>query len=380
MQATSHAARTADLCLVGGGLVGLAVGLGLQRNGLKVTILDEGDIALRASRGNFGLVWVQGKGDTLPDYASITRHSARLWPQLAQRLQEGTGIDIELQQRGGLYLCLSEQELSARETLLLQMQQQVGDDYPFQRLDLKQVREFIPQAGPEVAGATWCPEDGHLNPLRLLRALTELFVRQGGQIQNSGRVSRITPLTRGFRLATPQGDWHCDKVVLSAGLGNRELAPQVGLSAPLIPNRGQVLITERVQPFLHYPTGHVRQTGEGTVQIGDSKEDVGFDSGTTTEVMAQIAARATRMFPLLRDLRMVRAWGALRIMTADGYPIYQASTQHPGAYLVTCHSGVTLGALHEGPVADWIATGDLNTNTNSYRFPLEAFHARRFEI
>jgi glycine/D-amino acid oxidase-like deaminating enzyme len=372
-QAITAAARTADLCLIGGGLVGLAVGLGLQRNGLKVTILDEGDVALRASRGNFGLVWVQGKGDTLPEYAQVTRLSARLWSQLAAKLQDDTGIDIELQQRGGLYLSLNEQEVAQREAMLTRMQQVAGGDYPFQRLDLKQVREFIPDAGPQVAGATWCPEDGHLNPLKLLRAMTEAFLKAGGRIANSGRVSAITPLKPGFRLTTPQGDWHCDKVVLSAGLGNRELAPQVGLLAPLVPNRGQVLIAERVRPFLHYPTGHVRQTDEGTVQIGDSKEDVGFDSGTTTEVMAQIANRATRMFPLLRDVRMVRAWGALRVMTPDGYPIYQASTQHPGAYLVTCHSGVTLGALHEGPIADWIAT-------DTTELPLEAFHAQRFTL
>lgn len=372
-QAIIPDARTADVCLIGGGLVGLAVGLGLQRNGLKVTIFDEGDVALRASRGNFGLVWVQGKGDTLPEYARVTRLSARLWPDFAARLQERTGIDIGLQQRGGLYLSLSGQELAEREAMLTRMRQAAGGDYPFERLDLKQLREFIPEAGPEVVGATWCPEDGHLNPLRLLRAMTRAFLEGGGRLVNRGPVRTLVPLQPGFRLVTPDGDWHCARVVLSAGLGNRDLAPQVGLSAPVIPNRGQVLIAERMRPFLRYPTGHVRQTDEGTVQIGDSKEDVGFDCGTTIGMMAQIARRATRMFPLLRNVRLVRAWGALRVMTPDGYPIYQASETHPGASLVTCHSGVTLGALHEGPIADWIARGQTE-------LPLEVFNARRFEL
>lgn len=373
MQAVPNNARTADVCLLGGGLVGLAVGLGLQRHGLRVAIIDEGDVALRASRGNFGLVWVQGKGDTLPEYAQFSRLSARLWSALAARLADATGIDVELQQRGGLYLSLTEQEVDAREAMLKRMRDAAGGDYPFERLDLQQVREFLPDAGPEVAGATWCPEDGHLNPLHLMRALTELFLKQGGLLDNGGRVRKIAPQTPGFRIITPTSTWHCAKVVLSAGLGNRDLAPMVGLRAPVFPNRGQVLIAERVRPFLHYPTGHVRQTGEGTVQIGDSKEDVGFDNGTTTEVMAQIAQRATRMFPLLRGLRMVRAWGALRVMTPDGYPVYDASSAHPGAYLVTCHSGVTLGALHEGPIADWIATDQTD-------LPVEVFNAQRFAV
>lgn len=372
-QATTYRSQTADVCLVGGGLVGVAVALGLQRNGLNVTLLDEGDVAVRASRGNFGLVWVQGKGDSLPEYASVTRQSARLWPGLARQLMENTGIDVQLQQRGGLYLCLSEQELKARGEMLASMRDAAGGDYPFEVLDLHQVRERIPEAGDAVVGATWCPEDGHVNPLLLLRALTERFKALGGVIDNAGRVEQIEPQASGFRIHAPRGIWSCAKVVLAAGLGNRQLAPQVGLDAPLTPNRGQVLVAERVRPFLNYPTGHVRQTGEGTVQIGDSKEDVGFDSGTTTDVMAQIAHRAIRLFPLLRDVKLVRAWGALRVMTPDGYPIYQASARCPGAYLVTCHSGVTLAGFHEGPLADWIAS-DATT------LPLEVFHAERFAL
>ncbi len=362
-----------DICVLGGGIVGLAIALGLLRNGHQVTLLDEGDIALRASRGNFGLVWVQGKGDTLPEYAAISRQSAKLWGTLAERLQASTGIDIQLQQRGGLYVCLHEDELKKRQTMLMTMQKAASGDYPFKTLDLAEVREFFPQIGPEVAGATWCPEDGHLNPLLYLRAMTEAFSQQGGILVTGNRVDKIIPQSIGFKVETKIHTVHCDKVVLTAGLGNRDLAPMVGLSAPVVPNRGQVLISERLDPFIHYPTGHVRQTAEGTVQIGDSKEDVGFDSGTTLDVMAKIAARARKMFPILDKARLVRAWGALRVMTPDGYPIYEQSTQYPGAYLVTCHSGVTLGALHEGPLADWISSGQT-------QLPLEVFHAKRFEL
>lgn len=365
--------NSTDICVLGGGIVGLAIAIGLLRNGHQVVILDEGDIALRASRGNFGLVWVQGKGDTLPKYASISRMSAKLWKPLADRLFESTGMDIQLQQCGGLYICLSEKELQARHQMLLQLQRDAMGDYPFKVLNLTEAREFIPALGPEVAGATWCPEDGHLNPLLMMRAMTETFTNAGGKIRHSGKAQKITPLTQGFNVSTETESWFCNKVVLSAGLGNKELAPMVGLYAPLTPNRGQVLISERMTPFLNYPTGHVRQTGEGTIQLGDSKEDVGFDTGTSIDVMAQIAARARKMFPLLNNVRLVRAWGALRVMTPDGYPIYEQSSQHPGAYLVTCHSGVTLGAFHEGPIANWISQNNSNVS-------LEEFHAKRFRL
>ena len=365
--------RQTDACVIGGGLVGLAIALGLMRNGLKVAVLDEGDVALRASRGNFGLVWVQGKGDTCPEYAQLSRLSARLWGDFARQLQSSTGIDVQLSQRGGLFVCLEEAELERRQRLLAGMREQAGGDYPFEVLEHAQLKALVPEIGPRVAGATLGPEDGHLNPLLLLRALVEAFVGQGGQLISNAAISAIRRQDGGFEVLAGQETWHSHKLVLAAGLGNRTLAPQVGLSAPLQPNRGQVLITERVQPFLHYPTGHVRQTGDGTLQLGDSKEDVGFDCGTTTEVMAQIAQRATRMFPLLEQVRMVRAWGALRVMTPDGYPIYAESSTCPGAFLVTCHSGVTLGAVHAGPIADWIAG-------KPQAFSLEVFSAARFDV
>lgn len=364
-----------DVAVIGGGLVGLCIALGIQRQGQQVTVYDEGDIALRASRGNFGLVWVQGKGDNLPAYAQITRLSAKLWADLSEDLTRHTGIDIQLQQRGGLFVCLSESELKNRQQMLEKMAAEHPQGYPFEVLDLQQLREMVPEIGPEVAGATWGPEDGHVNPLYLMRALVSRFESLGGKLVNAGQVSNIIPQQRQFLLQTEQGDFSCNKVVLAAGLGNKNLGPMVGIDAPVFPNRGQVLIAERVRPFLNYPTGHVRQTVEGTVQCGDSKEDVGFDTGTTTEVLSQIAHRATTMFPLLKEVNLIRSWGALRIMTPDGNPVYQQSEQYPGAYLVTCHSGVTLAAAHAGPIADWIATGSTDPAID-----LEKFHGRRFQL
>ena len=80
--------RRFDAIVIGGGLVGTAIAYGLGRDGLKVALIDEGDVAYRASRGNFGLVWVQSKGLGAPHYQRWTRASAAEWPSLAAALQE----------------------------------------------------------------------------------------------------------------------------------------------------------------------------------------------------------------------------------------------------------------------------------------------------
>jgi sulfane dehydrogenase subunit SoxC len=82
-----------DVVVIGGGLVGAAIAYGLAGASRRVAMLDEGDRALRAARGNFGLIWVQGKGIDFPAYAAWTQVSARRWTELAARLLEETGID-----------------------------------------------------------------------------------------------------------------------------------------------------------------------------------------------------------------------------------------------------------------------------------------------
>src|SRR6185312_12349692 len=119
--------RTFDAIVIGGGLVGTAIAYGLGRAGLAVALLDEGDVAYRASRGNFGLVWVQSKGRGAPHYQRWTRASAAEWPSLAAALEERTGVAIGLEQNGGLQLCLGEEEVAQRHALMEQMRREAGN-------------------------------------------------------------------------------------------------------------------------------------------------------------------------------------------------------------------------------------------------------------
>ena len=107
--------------------------------------------------------------------------------------------------------------------------------------------------------------------------------------------------------------------------------------------------------------------------LGDTHEDVGLDEGTSSAAIKAIAQRAVTCFPFLESVRLVRAWGALRVMTPDGAPIYDASERHPGAFLAACHSGVTLAAVHARHLAAWIAGADP-------RPEVRAFSAERFHV
>lgn len=344
-----------DVVVVGAGLVGSAIAYGLLRQGLKVALLDEGDVAFRASRGNFGLVWVQGKGYGCSAYARWSLASSQLWPRLAADLLEETGVNVELVQNGGFHFCLNDVEFSERRKRLEWLQAEVGPQYGFEMLEQGSLRERLPGVGPDVTGASYTPMDGHVNPLKLFHALHKACMGRGATLLVNRRVDDISYANDGFTVKTSGGAARARRLVLAAGLGNKVLADKVGLYAPVEPNQGQVLIGERIAPLLKNPTIYVRQTDEGTIQIGDSMEDCGYNDTTRTDVLAAIAARAIVCFPRLANLNIVRSWAALRVMSPDGFPIYQESPTCPGAFVTTCHSGVTLAAAHALRVAPWIA-------------------------
>jgi glycine/D-amino acid oxidase-like deaminating enzyme len=364
--------------VIGGGLVGAAIAWGLAREGRRVAVLDEGDIAKRASRGNFALVWVQSKGLGMADYVGWTINSSDQWSRLAAELKDETGLDVCFQRPGGLTLALSEAELAARQSTLERIQSQPGVvKYDYEILDRRGVEKMQPQIGREVVGGSYCPLDGHVNALRLFRAFHLANLRRGVDYRPSHTVTAIDQVAGGFRITTAQGELHAGKVVLAAGNANMQLAPMVGLKAPMHANRrGQIVVTERVAPFLNYPLGTLRQTDEGTVMIGDSYEDATDDSGLTLAISAVMADRAQRMFPLLADANVVRTWSCIRVMTRDGFPIYDQSASCPGAFVACCHSGVTLAAGHAYDLAPMIARGELDARRVGV-FSAERFHVQK---
>jgi len=137
--------RSFDAIVIGGGLVGAAIAYGLGQCGLKLALIDEGDIAYRASRGNFGLVWVQSKGLGAPHYHRWTRASATEWPSLAAELQERAGIALGLEQNGGLQLCLGEAEVAKRHDIMEQMRREAGNfGFEYRMLERDELADMLP--------------------------------------------------------------------------------------------------------------------------------------------------------------------------------------------------------------------------------------------
>lgn len=366
-----------EFAIIGGGVVGYSIALGLLKKGKTVSLFDEGDVAFRASRGNFGLVWVQGKGAGMPTYAKWTRASASLWQEFAGELFDLTGIDICIQQNGGYSIFLDEKSLEERVGVYESLKTTLGENYPYDVLGHNAIKKEEPHIGREVVGAILHHEDGHLNPLSFYRAVS-FATDTYGLRKITGKVSRVEPVASGFAIHSDATEPHrCEKVVLACGLGTAALGRPIGFKVPIRPQRGQVLVTEKMPPLINRPSDEIRQVNEGAVQIGASAEEVGYDDTETLNTTAALAANAIRQYPILGKAQLLRSWGALRIMSPDGFPVYQQSAQHPGAYFATCHSGITLAAAHAGLLPDWLC--DETDYFTKLNISLNEFSENRFD-
>lgn len=365
-----------DVVVIGAGAVGSAIAYGLALRGVRVVLLDGDDCDFRAARANFGLVWLQGKGLGMPAYQTLTRQSVESWRCFADQLTDQSGISLCYEQNGGLSFCRGADAFEKRAAALQRLHiERGGGDSNWEMIDRSRLERLLPKVrlGPDVTGASLGRRDGHANPLRLLAALHTAVTRLGGIVRSNARVRKIAASGDEFRLLVGEEVIVAARIVIAAGLGTPALAGQIGLDVPLRTERGQILVTERLDPLLPLPASGLRQTADGTVMIGSTHEDVGYDISTTANAAVRLGRAATQVIPALAEVVVVRQWAGLRVLTPDSFPVYAQSGSHPGAFVAVCHSGVTLAAFHADGLASAIAAGSLPKS-------LLPFHQSRFDV
>lgn len=365
-----------DTIVIGGGIIGISLAYGLVKHGSKVILLDKEDQNFTASRGNFGLVWVQGKGYGLQRYVDWSIEATDLWPEFSKNLEEEVGFKIDYQKTGGMDFYLGDREFADRASFLEAMRNQSPNkQYDCSMLGRDELQKMLPkiQLGSKVSGASYCIHDGMVDPLNLLKAFYQGFKDRGGDFRPGHTVIDIQKDGSGLVVKTRTQTFKTQKLVIAAGLTTRPLAEMAGMDIPVSPEKGQIIVTERTANVFPYATGLVRQNVNGSFMLGASNEETGIEVGTSLDILKIIASRALKVFPVLKDLRLVRTWAALRVLTPDKNPVYCESEEYPGTYAVTSHSGVSLAVLQAEKLPKWILEG------HKFR-DFDQFHPRRFYV
>ncbi|MFI6603061.1 NAD(P)/FAD-dependent oxidoreductase [Nonomuraea sp. NPDC050536] len=339
-----------DVIVVGAGVVGAATAYYAAEAGLDVTVVDRGPVAGGTTGAGEGNVLVSDKepGPEL-DLALL---SNELWRSLAGR------IDFEFEAKGGLVVA----ETPAILEQLVELAAKQGVEHEVTR----DVSGYEPHLTPDLVGGVFYPQDAQVQPMlaaaRLLSAARERFggVRLRTGVTVTGFLTRDGAVT-GVR--TSAGDILGGAVVNAAGTWGGSVAELAGVHLPILPRRGFILVTEPLrEPLIRHKvytaayvtnvasdsaeletSAVVEGTAAGSVLIGASRERVGFDRTPSTTVLRRLAAQATALFPVLRDVRVIRTYCGFRPYCPDHLPVIGADPRMPGLYHACGHEGAGIG-------------------------------------
>jgi len=386
--------QTTDVIIIGGGIIGTSIAYYLSKAGLKVSLLEKNGVGCGTSSSCDGFMFLQTKKPGLS--LEIALKSAEMYSTLSRELD----YEVYYNQTGGLILIETKEQLEIMKKIT-KKQKALGLEVEI--IDSKETFKKEPRVSEKLLGAAYSPMDGHVNPISVTMGYAEAAKRLGATILQEAQVldlkiedkSCATVMTKDSQISAP---W----VVNAAGAWAPDIGRMLGLDIPIIPRRGQILVTEPLPPMFnhvmlcaryiaikHNPNlvkgsndpglalgvgFGVEQTDNGNLLISNSRDFAGYDTRTTNEVIKEIARYAQRFIPILKDLDIIRTYAGLRPFTSDGLPIIGPVKAINNFIMSAGHEGdgIAQAPITGKMVADYISKGRSD-------FPLEAFSLERFD-
>ena len=357
--------KSADVCIIGGGLLGATTAYYAARAGMKVVLLEERELASGASGAAFGGVSIgiysYSSARVPQSYVDLSKASLALY----REAQEEIGAPLDLDAPGSIDPFYSE-EGTRRGRERAEGLKACG--VPCELLDFKQIKEIEPAVSEIAVSAIYCPVDAHVTPLCVVWAFAKAARRLGAEIRTNVRVESL--IRRGDRVVgvvSSDGEVFADTVVNTAGLGAAPLTDRIGLRVPVDASRGQMFVTERIPPLLRTYVHNIKQTPAGTIVLGATRENGFTDTATTVEGTREILDWAVRLIPALANVKLLRSWAGVRPVPPDGYPIIGKVDGVDGLLLAVMHRGVTLAPVVGSILADLAIKGSTAHDIDPYR-------------
>lgn len=370
----------AEVIIIGGGVIGCATAYYLAKEGTSVIVLEGSDhIGNGGSSRNGGGVRQSGRDSReLP----LAMYGIRtLWPHLSEELE----TDCEYHQDGNLRLGKTEKHREILEGLA-DRARACGLDV--RMIDGDEVRRINPHLSHEVTVASWCPTDGHANPLTTTLGFYKMARRLGARFITGEPVTELRTVKGKIRkVITPNNVYEGEQVLVAAGLHSREILGTVGIDVPMDGSLLEALVTEAEGPMFDQMLGtadadfYGHQTKHGSFVFGGSSglEPFYKDNGTpvTSSRTAPCICRGImKYFPELADAKIVRTWAGWSDRSADGVPVLGAVDEIPGLYAACAFTGHGFGISPAvgDQLAKLIRTGSTDVDLSPLRY--DRFHAK----
>ena len=366
--------NTADVVIVGGGIIGCSIAYYLAKKNKSVIVLEGCDyIGNGGSSRNGGGVRQSGRDPReLPLVMYGIKH---LWPTLSEELE----VDCEYHQDGNLRLGKTEKHRQILEGLT-ERAKNCGLDV--RMIDGDEVRKINPYLSEEVTCASWCPTDGHANPLTTTLGYYKMARRMGVRFITGEKAIELKKVKGKLRKVVTENDvYEGDTVVVAAGYDSRKLLATVGIDIPMQQNMIECLVTEAEPHMFDQMLGtaeadfYGHQTKHGSFVFGGTSgfEAVNKDNGTPicNSMTAACECRGImKYFPALADAKIVRTWSGWVDMVCDGVPVLGEVEEVPGLVIAAgfCGHGFGIAPGAAYNIAELITTGTTPVDISALRY------------
>ncbi len=347
------AERTADVAVVGGGIVGLACAWELRRRGLRVSLIERGRPARESTWAAAGIIAAHHYGAGPGPLFDLLRRSLAAYPDFLEQV----GADAVGWCADGILAVARNAEdvaeLTSRVSWL------TAAAYPAELLTPWELRALEPSCTGPVETAALFPADASLDPRPLAAALEQAVRSAGVEVLTDSPATSIQVTgSRAVGVGLADGPVAAPTVVLAAGAWCAGLAP--GFRLPVRPCKGQMCAVRAEGPrrAINYPEGVIVSRADGRVVLGATQEDVGFDAHIDADAIRRVHGDAAALVPGLTDAEIVETWMGFRPQSADGFPVI-GPTPVQGLVVATGHftKGIALAPVTAEFVADFVCDG-----------------------
>ncbi len=346
-----------DVAVVGAGIIGEAIAYELVSRGASVMLLDCRGAGLGSTQAAAGMLvpYLEGFGRPI---LPLARRSLEMYDAFVDRVSRDAGIGIGYRRTGSLQVMTADEVSDEFEQVAKDAR---GAGLDVELLDSKAARAAEPQLSPDVSAALLVKTHGFVSATELSGALAAASIKHGARMRVPARVRRIDH--RGPEVEvqlendTPITASH---VVLAAGSWSGQIDIRGVSAVPVRPVRGQLLQLAYDGPALNRivwgPRCYLVPISDGSILVGATVEDAGFDERTTVAGVRDLMDGACDLVPALWQATFVGARVGLRPATADELPIIGRSSRLPGLVYATGHyrNGVLLAPLTARVVADLV--------------------------
>ena len=342
---------SANVVIIGGGVIGLTIARALALRGVRdVCLIERAGLGSEASFAAAGMLLPQVEADAQDDFFTLACQSRDLYPSFAAALNEETGIDIELDTTGTLYLALTEHDQLEIETRY-RWQSRAG--LPVELLSAAAARELEPCISGAASGALLFPNDIQVENRRLLSALANSVNKLGVDVVTQTNVDSLIIEGNSVRgVQTSRGRIECPVTVIAAGSWTSFIKSSSPCKIPEIePVRGQMICLDAkpqvTRHVIYSPRGYLVPRRDGRLLAGSTSEHVGFAKYITAGGIGSILRNALEISPVIANLPIVDAWAGLRPKPADGLPVLGRCDEIDGLFYATGHyrNGILLAPL-----------------------------------